>query len=130
METSSTPADVEQLYRHVQAQAWTPALELLYRNRSALTVDPLWRHAADVLVRELHPRLAEVGEAVLERLFLLHTGRLYVLPEKVFADLVAELVRRHADRPELARRYARWCPTHPECARLLATPTTETPGKS
>ncbi|WP_397546886.1 DUF2726 domain-containing protein [Rhodothermus marinus] len=127
MATSSMPADVETLYRHVQAQAWTPALELVYRHRTLLAVDPLWRHAADVLVQELHPRLAEVGEAVLERLFLLHTGRLYALPEPVFADLVAELVRRHADRPELALRYARWCPTHPACARLLETPAPETP---
>ena len=123
---AASPADVEALYRHIQAQAWTPALDLLHRHRSALAVDPLWRHAAQVLVQELHRRLSEVSEAVLERLFLLHTGRLYALPEAIFADVVAELVRRHADRPELARRYARWCPTHPECAHLLETPTPET----
>ncbi len=116
---AASPADVEALYRHIQAQAWTPALDLLHRHRSALAVDPLWRHAAQVLVQELHRRLSEVSEAVLERLFLLHTGRLYALPEAIFTDVVAELVRRHADRPELARRYARWCPTHPECAHLL-----------
>lgn len=119
------PTDVERLYRHIQAQAWTLALELLYRHRSALAIDPLWRHAATVLVQELHPHLCEVSEAVLEQLFLLHTGRLYVLPEAFFADVVVELVRRHAHRPEVAQRYARWCPTHPECARLLATQPSE-----
>ncbi len=127
MEASSTPADVEMLYRYAQAQAWTPALELIYRQRAALAVDPLWQHAAAILVQELHARLDEVSEAVLEQLFLLHTGRLYVLPEAIFTDLVAELVRRYTDRPDLARRYARWCPTHPECARLLAAPEPETP---
>ncbi|SHK85382.1 DUF2726 domain-containing protein [Rhodothermus profundi] len=122
MKTPAKAVDVETLYRYVQEQAWTPALDLLYRHRTLLAIDPLWRHAAALLIQELHPRLPELSQAVLEQLFLLHTGRLYPLPEAVFADLVAELVRRHANRPEVARRYARWCPTHPECARLLETP--------
>lgn len=126
MRDSVSSADVEALYQHIQAQAWTPALELLYRQRSMLAVDPLWRHAAHVLVQELRARLSELSEAVLERLFLLHTGRLYTLPEDVFAEVVAELVRRHADRPEVARRYARWCPAHPACAPLLASPLSKT----
>ncbi len=115
----SSQADVEALYRHVQDQAWTPALDLLYRHRSVLKTDPLWHHAATVLIQQVHLHLHEVSKNVLEQLFLLHTGRLYELPEAVFTDLIAELVRRHADRPEIARRYARWRPNHPECARLL-----------
>ncbi|CAM3232512.1 DUF2726 domain-containing protein [Rhodothermus bifroesti] len=119
------PADVEALYRYLQAQAWEPALEVLYQNRMSLAIDPLLQQATQVLLNALRAYVNSVPKEVLEKLFLLHTGQLFRLPEDFFADVVVALVERHADRPEVAQAYARWLPEHPLCAPYMTPMHTE-----
>ncbi len=119
------PADIETLYRYLQIQAWGPALEVLYRNRASLAIDPLLQQATQLLLSELRKYVNDLPGEVLEKIFLLHTGQLLRLPEDLFADVVVTLVQRHADRPELAQAYARWLPEHPLCAPYVAPAHTE-----
>lgn len=121
--TDPAPADHEVVYQLLQARRWDALLDFVYRHRAAIPSDPLLEQAVTTFVSTFQAALAEDGAHLgdeLERLFLLHTGGFYRLPDAVFAAVVAHLVRLHADRPERAVGYARHCPTHPACAAVLA----------
>jgi hypothetical protein len=116
--------DHEALYRLVYEQRWGEALHVLYAGRAAVVDDPLLARAAATCVEALFTALAAGPDAAyseeLERLFLLHTGGFYRLSSDRFAEVTGRLVDLHADRPEAALGYARFCPDAPRCAAVLA----------
>lgn len=116
----------ETLYRWIMEEQWAALLDFVYRNRTAVAEDPLLVRAVETFLEAFFARLEQEGPAgageVLERLFLLHTGRMYRLPSSRFEQVCVHLVTLHADRPEAARGYARHCPDHPRCAAVLAGP--------
>lgn len=123
----------ETIYRLLYEQQWTSLLDVLYQHREAIATDALLARAAETFVATFFGHLdavqpAEVAEA-LEKLFLLHTGGFYRLPEARFEQVVEALVELHADHPEAALGYARFCPDNERCASLLhrASPPAQVP---
>ena len=113
--------DHEVLYRLIYAGEWVAAFDAVHRQHEALPGDPLLARAAETLVTTFF-KAFEAGPApedALEKLFLLHTGGFYTLHEPHFERVVEALVARHADRPETAAGYARFCPDNPRCAAVL-----------
>ncbi len=115
--------DHEALYRLIYERQWAALLDALHRHREAVAADALLARAAETFVTAFFEALAggapEALAEELEKLFLLHTGGFYRLPEARFEQVVEALVRLHADRPEAALGYARFCPHNPRCAAVL-----------
>ena len=113
-------ADPEQLYRSAFAAQWDVGLDWLHRHGAAAAADDGLSRAARTFTDALlttSPTSA-LG-AALEKLFLLHTGRLYRLTEPQFERVVERLVLHHHDRPEAALGYARFCPGNARCAETI-----------
>lgn len=116
--------DHEAVYQCVYEQRWGELLDVLHRHHAAITDDPLLAHAVETFVGVFFDTLDVAVPAphadVLEKLFLLHTGGFYRLSEAHFDQVVEALVALHSDRPEAAAGYARFSPSNPRCAQVLA----------
>ncbi len=120
--TAPVPPDHEVVYRLLQDRQWAALLDFVYRHRATIPSDPLLAQAVTTFVATFQAVLPAEEPALgdeLERLFLLHTGGFFRLPEAFFGEVVAALVRRHAGQPERAVGYARHAPAHPVCAAVL-----------
>ncbi len=115
--------DQEKIYRLIYEQQWAALLDVVHRHHDAITADVLLSRAAETFVATFFDHLAEADPApfayALEKLFLLHVGTFYRLPEARFEQVVEALVTLHADRPEAALGYARYCPENGRCAAVL-----------
>ena len=113
-------ADPERLYRAAFAEAWDDGLGWLHRHGAAANLDERLGQAARTFTDALlaASRTSALG-GPLETLFLLHNGRLYRLSEAQFERVVEGLVLLHADRPEAALGYARFCPGNAHCADVI-----------
>ncbi len=115
--------DHEVFYRLLYDRQWAALLDRLHRHHAAVAADPLLARAAETVVDAFCEALAATGPAAvadeLEKLFLLHTGGFYRLPADRFEPVVEALVTLHADRPQAALGYARFCPDNPHCAAVL-----------
>ena len=123
----------ETIYRLLYEQQWTPLLDVLYRHREAIATDALLARAAETFVTTFFDHLdatpATDVAGALEKLFLLHTSGFYSLPKACFEQVVEALVGLHADHPEAALGYARFCPDNARCAAILQreTPAAQAP---
>ena len=117
---SARDADPERLYQAALAERWEAGLGWLHRHGVEAGTDEALDRAAQTFTHALLAA-AETSalDAPLEKLFLLHTGRLYRLTEAQFERVVERLVRLHRDRPEAALGYARFCPGNPACAEAI-----------
>jgi hypothetical protein len=111
--------DPEVLYQHIYHGQWAAVLDVLHRHPADLAADPLLAHSIETFMAVFFGQLDQAPLETLETLFLLHTGRFYQLSEGRFAQLMAQLVARHAHAPDVALAYARLCPEEPSCARLI-----------
>lgn len=95
---------------------------MVHRHHDAIADDALLARAAETFVATFFDHLdadsVPFADA-LEKLFLLHTGGFYRLPEARFEQVIEALVTLHADRPEAALGYARHCPENVRCAEVL-----------
>ena len=115
--------DQEKIYRLIYEQQWAALLDVMHQHHDAIAADVLLSRAAETFVATFFDHLAEADPApfayALEKLFLLHVGTFYRLPEARFEQVVEALVTLHADRPEAALGYARYCPENAHCAEVL-----------
>ncbi len=115
--------DHEALYQLIYEKRWAALLDAVHRHHEAIDADALLGRAVETFVASFFEHLADVGPAshtdALEKLFLLHTGGFYALPEARFEQVIEALVTLHADRPEAAVGYARFCPKNERCAAVL-----------
>jgi len=116
-------ADHEAIYQLLYEQQWAALLDFVHRHHAAIADDALLGRAVQTFTETFLAHLA-TGEPAphtdaLEKLFLLHTGGFYRLTEPHFEQVVEALVLIHADRPEAALGYARFCPKNARCAATL-----------
>ena len=115
--------DHETIYQLLHEQQWAALLDVVHRHHDAIAADVLLTRAAETFVDTFFDHLAAADPAsfaeALEKLFLLHVGTFYRLPEARFEQVVEALVTLHADRPEAALGYARYCPENAQCAEVL-----------
>ncbi len=114
--------DQERVYRLLYEKQWGALLDAVYNHHQTLHTDPLLAHAVETFIATFFDHLDDDLRPfadLLEKLFLLHTGGFYPLPEARFDQVVEALVTLHADRPETALGYARFRPDNPRCAALL-----------
>ena len=114
----------EALYQHLYDRQWAALLAAVHQHHEAIAADALLARAAETFITTFFEHLAVADPApladALEKLFLLHTGGFYRLPEARFEQVVEALVTLHADRPEAALGYARFCPENERCAAVLS----------
>ncbi len=113
----------ETLYQLVYDKQWAALLDVVHRHHEAVAADALLGRAVETFVASFFEHLAsdrpDDHADALEKLFLLHTGGFYTLPEAHFEHAIETLVTLHADRPEAAVGYARFCPENERCAAVL-----------
>ena len=118
------PPDAEVFYQLLYEQRWTAVLDFLHQHHQAIAREAVLRQAAETFSITFFSQLSADAPApfaeALEKLFLLHKGGFYRLSNAHFEAVVEALVTIHADRPEAAVGYARFCPKNPRCAALLA----------
>ncbi|MGI9175808.1 MAG: DUF2726 domain-containing protein [Rhodothermales bacterium] len=119
--SAHVPIDPERLYQLAFTRRWAAGLSFLHRHHAAVAAHDGLGHAAETFVDALLtlPETSAVTGEVLEKLFLLHTGRLYRLSEAAFEQVVERLVDLHHEQPEAALGYARCCPTNARCAQVI-----------
>ncbi len=114
----------EALYQLLYDRQWAALLDALHQHHEAVAADALLARAAETFITTFCEHLATADPApladALEKLFLLHTGGFYTLPQARFEQAVEALVTLHADRPEAALGYARFCPENERCAAVLS----------
>lgn len=121
--------DPERIYQLTHAQEWPALLALIHEHPQAAAQDDLVQRAlatfeqaffTDLDDGALEPTQAEV----LEKMILLHSGRIYRLDDDRFATLVVRLVEWHLaeGHERTARQYAQFCPDREPCASLVAAP--------
>ena len=115
--------DHETIYQLLHERQWAALLDVVHRHHEAIAADVLLTRATETFVDTFFGDLGadgptSFGEA-LEKLFLLHAGGFYRLAEARFEQVVEALVTLHADRPEAALGYARYCPENARCAEVL-----------
>jgi len=114
----------EIVYRLVYERQWAALLDLVYIHRSTIAKDVLLNQAVDTFVTvffsELENGAASDHEKELEKLFLLHVGRFYVLLDRFFDQVVTALVEINKKRPQVALGYARHCPDNEVCAEVIS----------
>lgn len=115
--------DHETVYRLTAEQQWAEVLDLVHEHHATVTQDALLERAVETFVSAFVEALEAAEDNAfrdeLETLFLLHTGRLYRLPVPSFERVVECLVALHADCPEAALGYARFCPDNERCAAVI-----------
>ena len=115
--------DHETIYQLLHERQWAALLDVVHRHHDAIAADVLLTRAAETFVDTFFDHLATADPTsfaeALEKLFLLHEGGFYRLPEARFEQVVEALVTLHADRPEAALGYARYCPENAQCAEVL-----------
>ena len=113
----------ETLYQLTYDRQWAALLDALHQHHEAVAADVLLARAAETFITTFFEHLATADPAsladALEKFFLLHTGGFYTLPEARFEQVIEALVTLHADRPEAALGYARFCPENERCAAVL-----------
>ncbi len=113
----------EAFYQLIYDRQWAALLDALHRHHEAVAADVLLTRAAETFVAAFFEALAGSGpeafSEALEKLFLLHTGGFYRLPEARFEQVIEALVALHVGRPEAAVGYARFCPGNDRCAAVL-----------
>lgn len=125
--------DHEAFYQLLYEKQWAALLDAVHRHHDAVAADALLGRAVETFVASFFEHLAAAGPDdhadALEKLFLLHTGGFYTLPDAPFEHVIEALVTLHADRPEAALGYARFCPENERCAAVLKehTPTQPEP---
>lgn len=124
MTTDPARIDHETVYRLIYERRWTAVLEVAHRRAADLPDDPLLARALRTFVPAFFDDLDRTGDddafaEALEKLVLLHTGGFFRVPDARFEAAVERLVRLHADRPEKALDFARFCPGNERCAAVL-----------
>ena len=114
----------EAFYQLLYDRQWAVLLDAIHQHHETVAHDALLARAAETFITTFLEHLATADPApladALEKLFLLHTGGFYTLPEARFEQVVEALVMLHADRPEAALGYARFCPENERCAAVLS----------
>ena len=117
--------DHEELFQLIHARRWSEAAAVLHRHHQAMSGDPLLHRASEAFVQGVGPELEKSDQSpdlvLLEKLFLLHQGGFLRLPSALFERVVVRLVEAHADRPEAAIAYARYCAGNSICAAVLSS---------
>lgn len=113
----------EALYQLLYDRQWAALLDAVHQHHETVADDALLARAAEIFVTTFFEHLAAADPApladALEKFFLLHTGGFYTLPEARFEQMIEALVTLHADRPDAALGYARFCPENKRCAAVL-----------
>ena len=119
--SAHVPIDPERLYQLAFTRRWAAGLSFLHRHHAAVAAHDGLGHAAQTFIDALLalPEASAADGEVLEKLFLLHTGRLYQLSDRNFEQVVERLVALHHAQPDDALGYARFCPTNARCAEVI-----------
>lgn len=115
--------DQETLYQLIYDEQWLAVLDAIHHHHTAIASEPLLTRATDTFLTVFFGWLDEGSPTAfsdeLEKLFLLHTGHFYPLSKDRFEKVIEALIAIHAERPDVAVGYARFCPDNAHCAVLL-----------
>jgi len=113
----------EKLYQLIFKQQWSAILDLLYKNKSDITNDPLLQHAALTFENEFFKKLPSCAindnetNAILDKLYVLHFGKFYLLKADNLKILIVELVKRKPLKE--AYNYAKEFPEEEVCLKAI-----------
>lgn len=117
--------DQEQIYQLLIKKQWPDLLDIIYKYSKTSASDETILYALKIFENEFFTELDkgltyENSELLLEKLFLLHKGKIYKLSEERAKQLVVEMVTifRNKGLITKANDYASFYPEHPICAEI------------
>jgi len=121
-----TNIDYEHIYQLIFRKEWLELLDIVYKYSKTTSPDEQVRRAVKIFEDEFFMDL-DKGikndniKPLLDKLFLLHKGRTYKLPEERFVRVVIELMGIYSEKglKEEAYKYAEFCPENEVCANFI-----------
>lgn len=112
----------EDILRFIQSRNWKNVLDFLHSNKAEIQTDQLLQFASNIFESEFFFALERNSDNIefndLEKLFLLHNGKFFVLQNSHYEQLVSELALQSSG--ESAYNYAQLFPKNESCKQIIA----------
>ncbi|MBK8055327.1 MAG: toll/interleukin-1 receptor domain-containing protein [Saprospiraceae bacterium] len=116
--------DQEDLYRLLYEQKWDEIIQVLYENKDLIKSDALLERASSVFEEQFTKNIdnlvlpKDTVLEILEKLFLLHNGKFYVLDKDNYKTIVLSIIKRKSLSE--AFNYANEFPYEPICREIIS----------
>ena len=111
----------EDILSLIQKESWKPILSFLYKNKKEIQVESLLKYSISIFESEFFEKIKENSASInfdnLEKLFLLHKGRFFILKENNYKELVCELARQSTG--QTSYNYAKLFPKEEICKEII-----------
>ena len=121
-----TNIDYEHIYQLILRKEWFELLDIVYKYSKTTSSDEQVMRAVKIFEDEFFIELDKGTrndniEPLLDKLFLLHKGRTYKLPEERFVRVIVELMGIYSEKglKEKTYEYAKFCPENEVCANFI-----------
>jgi hypothetical protein len=121
-----TNIDYELIYQLTYRKNWADLLDLVHKYSNAASSDDLVKKAVKTFEDEFFSELERGNtinnsEALIQKLFLLHKGRIYQLPEARANRILIELIiiNKNKGRIKQAHDLAKFYSEHPLCIEII-----------
>ena len=117
--------DYEEIYRLAYQERWSELLDLVHKSSKEAALDEMVQQAVktfeDYFFSQLERGTKENTEPYLKKLFLLHVGQIYKLPQDRFNRVVVDLVETYMKAGQKYDAYdcAKSHPQHELCAKVI-----------
>lgn len=105
----------------IQKEAWKPVLDFLYKHKKEIPTDTLLQYSTSIFESEFFQKIKNGSNSItfdnLQRLFLLHNGKFFVLKKENYKELVCELARQSTG--EASYNYAKLFPEEEVCKEII-----------
>jgi len=118
--------DYEHIYQLILRKDWFELLDIVYKYSKTTSSDEQVMRAVKIFEDEFFIELDKGTKndnlkPLLEKLFILHKGRIYNLSEERFVTVVVRLVEIYNEKglKEEAYNHAKFCPKNEVCAKFI-----------
>jgi hypothetical protein len=108
MDNKKNTLNPEEMYNKISSRQWMDFLDLLYQHKNEIPHNPVIQQAINVFIgeflKQINSDTIEVHLRPLEKIFLLHSGKLYKFNEKEINNVVTYLLE-HYSQNNLKKAY-------------------------